>query len=374
MTTNDDSWKRQRTIRILVDTDDEDIATAVERVLDETYPVEVQRYDTTIFDGAVTDDEDYWDYDEWKEWLNKADSTVVLTDQPLDINDDGRNNAVRASKYIGDRAVPTQINHRIRMSVLSTAGAGETDDPLGVIRTAAIQSAALNLGIEAGYYNGGRCAANCETVTDLAESGEFLCKECKIRMKFTKSRPDYGSQDWPFSPPKPEGPYPLTSSVTLHICPDVSSVAVGAAVDELEDRFAITPTVIDADPLPDWAYDDERDQYELLTAFNAIPNGDGIQFQLTDKDLFHRSRNWVFGAGRCDDTAMLSTHRLRPIEPDDDRFTARVRKQITTMIGRCLERYCEEDCVLAHSATVAEVDQKPPTACEACRMWWAKYV
>jgi predicted Zn-dependent protease len=356
-------------IGLCVDTDDEHAATAVETAVDGTYPVAVNRYEASVFDGPVDDDEDDPAVDDWAGTLVDADGTIVLTDQPLDLGDEDKNNAVRASKYgsvprrftTGHGATPPNRNLRHKLSVLSTAGAERTSDPVGALRVAAVQAVALGLGDNCGYCDVGRCAANCETAADLVESGEFICRECRGYM-------GHGFDDTDWTPPVPEpgGRYPLTSPVTLYVRPDVSSVAVDAAVAEFEDRFGITPTLADPDPLPGRAYDPDRDQYDLGATFDAIPAGDDIQFLLTDADLFHESRNWVFGAGRGDGKAVLSTHRLRPIEPDDDRFTARVRKQTATMIGRCLKRLCEADCVLAYSSTVTAVDRKPQTACEAC--------
>lgn len=151
------------------------------------------------------------------------------------------------------------------------------------------------------------------------------------------------------------------------------SGVVRETADVLESAFGGQVRVREGQPVPGGAYDGDRDQCRAEPfAEEAIIFGEGgINVAVTDRDLYHRRRNYVFGVGYLGgDGAVVSTYRLETsADQDEDAFRTRLRKSVLKQAGHMvgLENCDDADCVMSFSSTVRDLDRKGADFCADCR-------
>ncbi|MEA3401120.1 MAG: archaemetzincin family Zn-dependent metalloprotease [Armatimonadota bacterium] len=130
-------------------------------------------------------------------------------------------------------------------------------------------------------------------------------------------------------------------------------------------------------PLPDDAYDAEREQYEssaFLSRLHEVSEDDRVLLlAVTEADLYTGEMNFVLGqAVLGGGVAVCSLARLRPEfwgrEPDGPLLLERGVKVFMHEIGHALGlRHCpDERCVMHFGATVMSVDRTPARFCDRC--------
>ncbi|MFB6094297.1 MAG: archaemetzincin family Zn-dependent metalloprotease [Halanaeroarchaeum sp.] len=138
-------------------------------------------------------------------------------------------------------------------------------------------------------------------------------------------------------------------------------------------------TVADPQPVPESAYDPDRDQYlaESFIDVAASSGGGEKTVAITPKDLYYRRRNYVFGLAYLDGrSSVVSTYRLQTSSdggfsdrPSGEVFADRIRKEVVHEIGHTLGlEHCENNrCAMNFSPTVREVDRKEEHLCGTCQ-------
>jgi archaemetzincin len=122
----------------------------------------------------------------------------------------------------------------------------------------------------------------------------------------------------------------------------------------------------------------ERKQYDanaLLRELSRFAGEGEITVFITREDIFSEKLNFVFGlAGKG--TCIISSARLDPrfygAKPDaasGELFKDRLVKEVIHEIGHCMGLpHCKDKkCVMAHSNSVQDVDNKDSAFCERCK-------
>jgi archaemetzincin len=156
---------------------------------------------------------------------------------------------------------------------------------------------------------------------------------------------------------------------------DLPAVVKREASSGLRSVYDCEVTIHDGQPLPDGAYDPDREQYRA-EEFRRIGSGEK-NIAITDRDLYYRRRNYVFGlAYLSGNGSVISTYRLQTSSdggfserPASDIFADRVRKEVIHEIGHTLGlEHCDNSrCVMNFSPTVREVDVKEEHLCGSCQ-------
>jgi archaemetzincin len=132
------------------------------------------------------------------------------------------------------------------------------------------------------------------------------------------------------------------------------------------------------DSLPEEIYDKEREQYDsskfvdFLEDYAKHLNAEKI-IAVANIDLFIGEMNFVFGvAQKGGRMCLISLYRLDKRfygSPHDyDKLSERSVKEAVHELAHCYGLdHCRNDCVMAFSNNIMEVDQKPKTFCADCR-------
>ncbi|NIP67258.1 archaemetzincin family Zn-dependent metalloprotease [Candidatus Bathyarchaeota archaeon] len=134
----------------------------------------------------------------------------------------------------------------------------------------------------------------------------------------------------------------------------------------------------EAMPLPQDAYNPERDQYNSSHILAEIPNfvedlGAEHLLGVTEVDLYTSELNFVFGQAECPGKfAVISLCRLNPEfldqPPNKPLLFERSVKEAVHEIGHTLGlNHCNDlECVMFFSNSLLDTDRKNSTFCEDC--------
>ena len=159
---------------------------------------------------------------------------------------------------------------------------------------------------------------------------------------------------------------------------DVSGEVKRESSEALRSIYDCEISIADDQELPENAYDAGREQYraeEFIEIASRIGRG-RKNIAITDRDLYYRRRNYVFGLAYLDGNgSVISTARLQTSSDGGfsersarDIFADRVRKEVVHEIGHTMGlEHCDNNrCVMSFSPTVREVDVKEETLCGSC--------
>ena len=147
----------------------------------------------------------------------------------------------------------------------------------------------------------------------------------------------------------------------------------------LRSVYGCDVTVHDSQPLPDGAFDPNRNQHraeDLIELVSRVGSGDK-NIGVTAEDLYYRRRNYVFGLAYLDGSgSVVSTYRLQTSSDGgfsnksaSDIVDDRIRKEVVHEIGHTygLEHCNNNRCVMNFSRTVQKVDIKEENLCGSCQ-------
>lgn len=112
--------------------------------------------------------------------------------------------------------------------------------------------------------------------------------------------------------------------------------------------------------LPDYAFDENKGQYNASLLLNDISYSDTfLRLWLIHEDIFVSGMNFVFGLAKNHDAAIVSNHRL----PSIGLFQKEIIHELGHMLGLS---HCSYHCVMQFSNSLLEARNKPSWFCEPC--------
>lgn len=148
--------------------------------------------------------------------------------------------------------------------------------------------------------------------------------------------------------------------------------------EDLEGGFDFEVKLEDKIEIPDYAYDESRDQCDSRIILNELKTKKFIGAErvvaVTDVDLFTKNLNYIFGrAESSGKICLVSVKRLDPAfykqKVVEDLFYNRVLKEVIHELGHTFGlKHCKnEKCVMYFSNTVEDTDNKGVEFCEECQ-------
>ena len=158
-------------------------------------------------------------------------------------------------------------------------------------------------------------------------------------------------------------------TVKIYASEDVEDEAAEIAARALEKHFGARTHRAGSVPLPAWAFDKHRGQYDAsaLLAQVPVPGPGELALAIVGQDMYVRGLNFVFGlaSGR---RAIISLARLRdPENPARERH--RIATEAVHEVGHLLGLgHCRNPrCAMFFSNTLSDTDAKGPALCAHCR-------
>jgi len=166
---------------------------------------------------------------------------------------------------------------------------------------------------------------------------------------------------------------------TIQILPlgEVEPALLQAVAQGLEAALATPCSTLGMEPLPFFAYHDERGQYcstdILRWLLTSRATSDAKLLAVIQYDLFNPLFTFVFGEAQLGGRlALFSTFRLRDerygLAPDPARLKARAVKEAIHEVGHTFgHKHCRDpECVMRFSESVGHIDLKLPRLCRSC--------
>lgn len=172
--------------------------------------------------------------------------------------------------------------------------------------------------------------------------------------------------------------------ITLVPCGVVPLPVLGFLKDGLQKELTADVTQAEGVPVPPWAYDSGRRQYQAEAFLPLLaPHGPGnktLVLGVTTVDLFVPDLNFVFGlASYREKCAIISLARLHPEfygQPSIPHlFEERALKEAVHELGHLmgLEHCSNPSCIMFFSNSVVDTDRKGPGFCPDCRRYLKRY-
>ena len=158
---------------------------------------------------------------------------------------------------------------------------------------------------------------------------------------------------------------------------EVEPLLLQAVAQGLVTALATRCRVVGMEPLPFFAYPDERGQYcstdILRWLLTSRPTSNAKLLAVINYDIFNPLFTFVFGeaqfGGRL---ALISSFRLRDerygLQPNSGLLHARAAKEAIHEVGHTFgHKHCRDpECVMHFSGSVGHIDLKRPTLCRPC--------
>lgn len=125
--------------------------------------------------------------------------------------------------------------------------------------------------------------------------------------------------------------------------------------------------------IPDEALNKFREQY-LAERILDFLREKSVSVWITEKALYSKGTNYVFGESEYRGPIIVSIKRLRPEfyenDPDSDLLLSRLRKEIAHELGHCfgLDDCDNPSCVMKYSNSIKAIDRKKDGFCEECEV------
>jgi len=166
----------------------------------------------------------------------------------------------------------------------------------------------------------------------------------------------------------------------VHLLPlgEVEPTILQAVAQGLETTLGVRCCALGTEPLPFFAYHDERGQYcatdILRWLLRSRASGDAKLLAVIQYDLFNPLFTFVFGESQLGGRlAVFSTFRLREehrgLQPDPGRLQARAAKEAIHEVGHTFgHKHCRDpECVMRFSESVGHIDLKRADFCRSCQ-------
>jgi archaemetzincin len=158
---------------------------------------------------------------------------------------------------------------------------------------------------------------------------------------------------------------------------EVEPPLLQAVAQGLEASLATPCYALGVEPLPFFAYHDERGQYcstdILRWLLTSQPTSDAKLLAVIQYDIFNPLFTFVFGEAQLGGRlAVFSTFRLRDerygLQPNRGLLHARAAKEAIHEVGHTFgHKHCRDpECVMRFSESVGHIDLKRPTLCRTC--------
>jgi archaemetzincin len=158
---------------------------------------------------------------------------------------------------------------------------------------------------------------------------------------------------------------------------EIEPVLLDTVAQGLKTALSTPCCVLGMEPLPFFAYHDDRGQYCSIDILRWLqtsrPDTDAKLLAVINYDIFNPLFTYVFGEAQLGGRlALFSTFRLRNerygLQPNSSLLHARAAKEAVHEVAHTLGyRHCRDpECVMRVSQSVGHIDLKRLTLCPAC--------